>query len=115
MSDNSNTEGLTQMIIQVVRERKPPSVRELVTLVEERLPVSEEEVLEAVLTLQSQGTIRLESQSPPTPPKPVTYLRTRQAVWYWATVALAAMTVAVLALGIYPSPVLRLIGLFAGG
>lgn len=87
MSGNSKTHELTEIIIQVVNERKPHNVQELVTLVKEKLPLSEEKILDAVLKLQSQGKIKLDNPPLPASPKP--------ALWYWVTIAIATITVAI--------------------
>ena len=95
MSNNSNADELTQTIIQTINERKPQNVKQLTTLVKERLPLTEEKILGAILKLQSQGTIKLESQPPPASLKLATYMKTSQALWYWATIATATITAAI--------------------
>ena len=95
MSDNSKADELTQTIVQVINERKPQNVKQLTIFVKERLPITEERILDAILKLQSQGTIKLESQPPPASLKLATYLKTSQALWYWATIATATITVAI--------------------
>jgi len=101
---------LTQTIIQVSKERKPQTVEELVGLVKEKLQVSEREVLESILALQSYGKIKLLNQLPQELPNLTTYLKTEQALWYWATIILAiAATTVVFAIpeGYYPWIYLR--------
>ena len=79
-----------------MNERKPQSVQQLTALVKERLFFAgEERILESILKLQSQGTIKLESQPLPASLKLATYLKTNQALWYWVTMAVAAITVAI--------------------
>jgi hypothetical protein len=95
MSDNSNDDELTQTIFKTINERKPQNVKQLITFVEERIPITEERILNAVLKLQNQGTIKLENQPLPASLKPATYMKTSQALWYWATIAIATITVAV--------------------
>jgi hypothetical protein len=94
MSDDSNDDELTRAIIKTINERKPENVKQLITFVEERLPITEEKILDAVLKLQNQGTIKLENQPSPASLKPATYMKTSQALWYWATIATATITVA---------------------
>jgi len=79
-----------------MNEREPQSVQQLTALVKERLFFAgEERILESILKLQSQGTIKLESQPLPASLKLATYLKTSQALWYWLTMALATITVAI--------------------
>jgi hypothetical protein len=94
LSANSRADEIAQIIIQVMNERKPQSVQQLTALVKERLSATEEEILESILKLQSQGKIKLESQPPPASLKLASYLKTSQALWYWATIAVATITVA---------------------
>jgi uncharacterized membrane protein len=95
LSNNSKADELTQTIIQIINERKPQNVQQLTILVKERLPITEEKILDAILKLQSQGTIKLESQPLLASLKLATYLKTSQALWYWATIAIATITVAI--------------------
>lgn len=96
MSANSRADEIAQTIIQVMNERKPQSVQQLAALVKERLFFAgEERILESILKLQSQGTIKLESQPPPASLDLASYLKTSQALWYWATIAVATLTVAI--------------------
>lgn len=94
MSANSNDE-LNQTIIQIINERKPQNVKQLTTLVKERLPFTEEKILGAIIELQSKGKITLESQPQQAPSKLTAYIKSRQALWYWATIATATITVIV--------------------
>jgi len=95
LSDNSKADELTQTIIKTINERKPQNVQQLTTFVKERIPIAEEKILAAILKLQSQGTIKLESQPLPASLKLATYLKTSQALWYWATIAVATITVVI--------------------
>jgi uncharacterized membrane protein len=95
LSANSKADEIAQTIIQVMNERKPQSVQQLIALVKERLSATEEKILESILKLQSQGTIKLENQPLIASPELATYLKTSQALWYWATIAIATITVVI--------------------
>ena len=95
MSNNSKADELTQTIIQTINKRKPQNVKQLTTLVKEKLPLTEEKILDAILKLQNQGTIKLENQPLTAPLNLATYLKTGQAFWYWTTIAIATITVAI--------------------
>jgi hypothetical protein len=95
LSNNSKADVLTKTLIQTMNKRKPQSVKQLITLVKESLPLTEGEILDAILKLQSQGKIKLDNQPLPASPKLATYMKTSQALWYWTTIALATITVAV--------------------
>lgn len=91
MSNNSKASDLPQTLKQLI-----PFVEEkllqLIVFVKEKMPIPEKEISEAILNLQARGKIKLENQPPPTPPKLTTYLKTEQALWYWATIATATIT-----------------------
>ena len=91
MSSNSKASDLSEIILQIVNDRKPQTVKQLIAFVKEKLPIPEKEISEAILTLQTQGKIKIENP-PLTPPKLGTYLKTEQAFWYWATIATAIIT-----------------------
>jgi hypothetical protein len=94
LSDNSEADELTQTIIEVINERKPQNVKQLAALVKERIPITEEKILDAILRLQNQGTIKLESPPSQASMSLAAYMKTSQALWYWATIAVAAATAA---------------------
>lgn len=92
MSSNSKASDLDQIILQTVKDREPQTVEQLIAFVKEKLPIAETEISEAILTLQTHGKMKLENQPLPTPPNLATYLKTGQALWYWATIATALIT-----------------------
>jgi len=95
LTDNSTKNERTQIIIEIIKERKPQTVKQLVSLVKERLQIPEQEIIESILRLQSEEKIDLLKQSPRAPPKLPAYLKTEQALWYWLTMAIAIATAAV--------------------
>jgi len=95
LNSNPSADELALTIVKIVNDEKPQNVKQLVTLVKEKLPLSEEKILDAVLKLQSQGKIKLDNLLLQPSPKLVTYIKTGQALWYWATIAIATITVAI--------------------
>jgi hypothetical protein len=94
LTNDSKEAKITETIIQVIKETNPQTVEQLTTLVKERINIPEKEILDHIIKLQNTGKIRLEKQIPPTPMKLATYLKTEQAIWYWATIIIAIATVA---------------------
>ena len=95
LSSDSKHGQLVQTIIQVINERKPQNVKQLANLVKEKLAISEEEILQSILELQSQGRIKLEDHQPAPPPtRLAAYMKTGQALWYWATITITIITAA---------------------
>jgi hypothetical protein len=85
---------LAKSITQIIEEKKPQTIKQLVILVKEKLQIPEQEILESILKLQSEGKVRFTKQSPQAPLKFAAYLKTEQTLWYWATIATAVVTVA---------------------
>ena len=76
---------LTRIILEVITEKRHQSIKHLTKIIKEDLDLTDEEIIESVLKLQAQGTIKFEIQ-----PLPIqnlkTYLKTGEAIWYWLTI-----------------------------
>jgi len=84
---------IDQHIIQIVKEKKPENVKQLIRLVKQEFPLPEHQILDRILDLQEKEKIHLEtSQTPLTPRKLTNYLRSSQAYWYWTTITLTLAT-----------------------
>jgi len=95
LSENSKRSKLFQTIIQIIDERKPQTVKELLNLVKEQLQIPDQEIVESILQLQSEGKISLAKKPQIAPPNLLAYLKTEQAYWFWITITTAITTVAV--------------------
>ena len=95
MGTDLKVEEIAQTIIQITKENKPQTVEQLVVQVRDRLQIPEQKIIESILKLQSEGKIQLSEQPPLTVQKLTAYVKTKQALWYWATVVIAVFTVAV--------------------
>jgi len=84
--------SLTQTIIQLVENKKPQDVQQLVNLVKEETAIAESKIIKHIIQLQSQGKITLKPLPTPPPQELSIYLKTRDAYWYWITLILAATT-----------------------
>jgi len=82
---------ITETIIQMVKEKKPENVEQLVNLLKEKFSIPEHKIIEYILQLQSEGKITLKKPSKPTPQSLIAYLKT-EAHWYWITMILAVTT-----------------------
>ena len=92
MGNDSKEDQLTKTILEVIKERKPETVKQLASLVKQKLPISEKEILEKILKLQNEGRIKLAKQSATASPELITYLGTGPALWYWITLTTAIAT-----------------------
>lgn len=111
MNSNSNPSDLGEIILQIVNKRKPQTVKQLIAFVKEELSISEKEIANAILNLQAQDNIKLENQPLSASPELTTYMKTEQALWYWATIATATITAVVVFMvpeNLYPLSYLRI-------
>ena len=91
--NQKSKDTLDRILIKLVEEKKPTSVRQLVNLTKsETSVIPEEMILQHILRLESQGKITLKEPLIQTPPKLSTYLKTTEATWYWITIILATTT-----------------------
>ena len=96
MNQNSTEDALTQTIIKLIKDKKPKNVQQLVNLAKQETSIPEQKIIEHVLQLQSQGKITLKELPTRPPEKLGTYLKTKEANWYWTTIILIiATTIAV--------------------
>ncbi|MGB9693949.1 MAG: DUF1616 domain-containing protein [Fervidobacterium sp.] len=95
MSKKFNKNELCQTIIKIVDERKPQTVKELIVLVKEQLQIPDQEIVDSILQLQSEGKISLVKRPQAVPQNLLAYLKTEQTRWYWATVVTAIVTATV--------------------
>lgn len=94
MKASSENSDECKKIIQIISEKRPQNVKQLIALAEEELKLPEQELLELILKLQSEGKITFKK-----PPRPIgslpAYLKTEQAVWFWVTTLTAITTTVV--------------------
>ena len=104
LSTNSKITELTETVIKVIKEKKPQSVKQLTIMLNESLGLDEKLILESVLKLQAQDIIRLENQTVE-PLSLSSYLKTGDVLWYWVTIAVGVITVALalmMSASVYP-------------
>jgi len=86
--ENSNED---QKIIQIIKEKKPQNVEELIIFATEELQIPEQDLLKIILKMQRDGKISFKKQPHPTQ-SIITYLKTEQTYWYWITIFIAITT-----------------------
>jgi uncharacterized membrane protein len=112
LESNSKANELTQIILCIVDEKSPQTVQELMDFVQEKGQWSNKEIIANIMKLQAESKIRLNGSSLPVSLRLVVFLGTNQALWYWATVAIAVISM-VLAVfireGFYPWVYLKIV------
>jgi len=92
---NPKTEELTRLVLRVVDEKNPRTLRELVFFVQKSSESTERAVLDVVLKLQDEGRIRLSDSSLPVLSSFSSYLKSYQSLWFWIGIAIALLTLVV--------------------
>lgn len=87
-----STDSIGELLLQIVEDKKPLNVSQLVALLREQLWISEEQALDKIMNLESQGKIKFSSQPLPSSSKISSYLKTSQASWYWISTIFALVT-----------------------
>ena len=108
MKDQRNS-TVFQKIVKIIKEKTPQSIEELIAFSKEELQIPEQEILEIILRMQSEGRISLKKQYT-SPSSLVAYLRTEQSYWYWMTMFTATVTAIVVFMipeGLYPWAYIR--------
>ena len=108
--DSNSSDKLAETIIKTVKESKPQTVEQLITLLKREQDAAEEQIIDTILKLQSRGKINLENLPQPKPETLNRYIKTNQALWYWTTLAIVAataVTVFVIPENFYPWVYLR--------
>lgn len=95
MDNDQKEEELTQTILKIITEESPETVRQLVQRVKEQSHFSKKEITKTIIQLQSNGKIKLTKPYPLATSKVTSYVKTEPALWYWATIATAIATAAV--------------------
>jgi len=88
------SESLTinQYIIQIVNERKPETVEQLINLVRSKHSIPRQEILDAIIKLQNQGKIALKQPKARSNFTITEYILSAKAYWYWTIIALSLAT-----------------------
>jgi len=89
---HSKSSTIDQHITQIVNERNPETVEQLIELVQSKHAIPRQKILDAIIKLQNQGKISLK---PPKTRPDLTltkYLVSPKAYWYWAVIALSIAT-----------------------
>jgi len=89
---NRKTSNLNETIIQIVKDKHPKTVKQLVELVHQQNPLPQQEILEHILHLQNQGKITFKEDTTFIPLSLQNYLSSSHSYWYWIIITLALVT-----------------------
>ncbi len=107
--EEENKNQHKQLMIEIVKKEKPETTKQLITFIQERLRLEEEEINKILLELENEGKLHF-TMKKALPTKPVSYIISGNAAWYWVIIALSIATgIAVFAISenSYPLAYLR--------
>jgi hypothetical protein len=87
------TDSLEERVLQIIEDKKPQTVSQLIALLREQLQITEEQAQDQITDLEKRGKLKFTSQPLPSSSKLSSYLKTSQANWYWITTIFALLTV----------------------
>jgi hypothetical protein len=87
------TDSLEERVLQIVEDKKPQTVSQLIALLREHLQITEEQAQDQITDLEKRGKLKFTRQFLPSSSKLSSYLKTSQASWYWITTIFALLTV----------------------
>jgi len=90
LNNKKRLKPLNQQIINVIKKEKPETVKQLIKLIQQEHQAPEQEIMQHIFQLQSQGKL-IFKENPTSPPK-TSYLFSTKVSWYWITIALALTT-----------------------
>jgi len=83
---------MDQLIIDIVKNKSPSTVEQLIKLVQLKHPMAKEEIVKHILRLESQGKLVFKKERLPSAYTLTSYLLSTRAYWYWAIIILAIAT-----------------------
>jgi hypothetical protein len=95
VNQHPKTSTLNKIIIQIINEKNPKSIKQLIELIlqqQSSFPLSQQEIIQHILNLQNQGKLTLKENSVLIPMSLKNYLLSSHSYWYWIVIALALAT-----------------------
>jgi len=89
---HSKSSKVNQQIIEIVKEKDPETVEQLINLVQSKHPIPKQKILDAIIKLQNQGKIALKQPKARADFTITEYIVSPKAYWYWTIIALSLAT-----------------------
>jgi len=80
-------------IAELVENKKPATIKELIQLTQQKYQLSQEELTNLILQLETENRISLTKTSKTQPTTKKSYITSKNTIWFWLTIALAILTV----------------------
>jgi len=89
---HSKSSTVDQRIIEIVKEKTPETVEQLINLVQSKHAVPRQKILDSIIKLQNQGKIALKQPKAQFDFTITKYIVSPKAYWYWTIIALSLAT-----------------------
>ena len=89
---HSKSSTINQHIMQIVKEKDPETVEQLINLVRKEHFVPRQKILDSIIKLQNQGKITLKQPKAQIDFTITKYILSTKAYWYWTVIALSLAT-----------------------
>jgi len=90
--NNSQLFEIEQYILNLVKTADFETVEHLIVQVQQKSPLSKQEILDHIIALQNQGKLILKNSVASAPFSLKTYLLSKHGYWYWFTLILSVIT-----------------------
>ena len=90
LSDNQ----IRQLILDVVKERKPETTKQLIALMHESHSIPQEKTTSIVVELEKDNLLGFKRQEQLIPDSAKAYILSSKTQWFWLTIALSVATIA---------------------
>ena len=111
MSNNNREEKkLRQTIIKLIEEEKPENTEQLIAIVRRERQLPNRQIMNEIIQLENEGRIIFKQHPQPAPRNVSTYIKTKNALWFWTTITLSIATTLVVFMipeNSYPAVYLR--------
>ena len=92
MTTNQTKNQLKEIILKTIHTEKPQNTKQLIQLMQQHHNIPPEETIKLLTELENQNRLNFTKHPQPTPASLKTYVVSKNATWFWTTIALAAAT-----------------------
>jgi small-conductance mechanosensitive channel len=106
----SNKQELKQLIMDIIRQEKPQTTQQLVTLITVKTGLSANKISTVLLELEKEDLVHFTKPQIPTPKTFKAYLFSKNSAWFWICTGFSVVTILALLIpeNVYPAAYLRI-------
>ncbi|MGD0644629.1 MAG: DUF1616 domain-containing protein [Candidatus Bathyarchaeia archaeon] len=90
--NQATKEQIKDLIIQTIKQEKTTTAKQLIALMQEHHAIPPEQTTTLLIELENENRLHFTKQKPPIPASTKEYIFSKQAAWYWTTIALVGVT-----------------------